>query len=94
MMENRQSHDLSCPVTLDVVEFNGNEYQVIGSSRTGTPKDDMFLLKDIRTGVIVRVRGGIFNPLKISRDPGPGDVYRRDEDVRVTGSIAGGKIEE
>lgn len=93
MSENTEAGRPIYPVTLDVVEFNGNEYQVIASSQTGKVANDRFVLKDIRTEEILRVKGAVFAPIKL-RDPGPGDVYRKDEGVKVTGLIFGGEIEE
>jgi hypothetical protein len=82
------------PTTLDVINYGGNEYQVIASGQSRDSSRDLFVLKDVVTGEVIRVKGAVFTPFKVTRNPGPGDdVHLRDEGVRVTGSIAGGEIE-
>lgn len=80
------------PGTLDVVDYGGSEYQVVASVQTNDPNEVRFLLKNIATGEVIRIKGAIFNP-QITRIPGVGDVHRRGEGVRVTGLIEGGEIE-
>ncbi|MBI5356063.1 hypothetical protein HZB78_00425 [Candidatus Collierbacteria bacterium] len=82
------------PTNLDVVDFNGNEHQVIGTVRTKDPLKDKFILKDLQTGEIFRVTNGATFSFGKMRDPGQGNVYRRDEDVKVTGKIISGEIEK
>lgn len=94
MSESGNSGDPVYPTNLDVVDFNGEEYQVIGTVRTKDPLKDKFILKDLQSGEIFRVSNGATFTFGKHRDPGQGDVYRRDEDVKVTGSIMGGEIED
>ncbi|GEM_PF-5325961 len=94
MSELRGKGEPVYPTTLDVINYGGNEYQVIASAQSGTDFGrDLFVLKDITTGEVIRVKGAVFTPFKVTRNPGIGDVHLRDEGVRITGSIAGGEIE-
>lgn len=80
------------PGILDVVDYGGEEYQVVSSAQTGDPNKNRYVLKNTNTGAIIRVVGAIFTPFP-TRTPDAGDVYRRDEGVRVTGSLEGGETE-
>jgi hypothetical protein len=70
------------PTMLDVIEYKGKEYQVAGGSQK------LFLLNDLETDDTFRVKGK-FSRFDETREPGPGNVFRRDEGVRVTGLISG-----
>ena len=94
MSENDKGGELQYPTNLDVVDYNDQEFQVVGTFRAKDPLKDKFLLKDLKSGKIFRVVNGATFSFGKMRDPGSGDVYRRDEDVKVTGSIIGGEIEE
>lgn len=94
MSEDERDKGPVYPTNLDVVDFNGKEYQVVGTVRTKDPLKDKFVLKDLQSGEILRVLNGATFSFGKMRDPGPGNVYRRDEDVKVTGTIIGGEIEE
>ena len=72
------------PTMLDVVDYRGKEYQVAGGS------DKMFILKDLETEEIFRVKGR-FKRASEMRDPAAGYVFRRDEGVKVSGTITGKK---
>lgn len=91
-MSEKQAEGPIYPVTLDVVDYKGEEYQVVASAQTGDPNKDQYVLKNTNTGETIRVTGAVFTPFP-TRTPGIGDVYRRDEGVRVTGLIAGGETE-
>ena len=92
MPESKASR-LDYPTTLDVVKHGGQEVQIVASVQTGTPKNDVFLVKNTQTGETYRVKGAKFVRQK-SQDPAPGLVHRVDEGVRITGLIQGGKKQE
>ena len=82
------------PGTLDVVEWHGSQYQLVGSVQTGNTKKDIYFLKNTETEEVFRVHGARFQPAKVTSEPTIKGVYRIDEGVRVTGILSGGKKEK
>lgn len=92
-MPEKEEGQTEYPTTLDVVKRGGKEYQVVGMAQTGKPGEDRYLLKDTQTGETFRVKGAKFNPSSTS-EPGEGDIHKREEGVRVTGTLEGGSQED
>jgi len=81
----------SYPGTLDVVEYEGEQMQVVARSE-GIKRGDAYVLQDSRTGETFRVTGARFKP-KVTETPKSGRTAKLDEGVRVTGKLKGGKRE-
>lgn len=81
------------PTTLDVIVKGGREYQVVAMVQTGDHEGDVYVLKDPKSGETHRVKGAKFNPTDTSK-PGKGDIHRREEGVRVTGTFDGGSNQD
>jgi hypothetical protein len=84
------------PTNFDVVNFKGKEVQIVVRAQTKDPKTDIYtdiyVVKNTETGETFRVTGAKFVPSS-TQEPIPGQIYKGDEDVRVTGSLTGGKKE-
>ncbi len=80
------------PTTLDVVKFKGKEVQVVASAQTGDPKTDIYVVKDTETGETFRITGAKFASSAL-QEPSPGQIHKKDEGVKITGSLTGGKKE-
>ncbi|MCH7730417.1 hypothetical protein IID21_02675 [Patescibacteria group bacterium] len=81
------------PTTLDVVKFKGKEVQVVASAQTGDLENDIYTVRDTKTGETFRVTGAKFVPSG-TQDPSPGQIHRGDEGVKITGSLTGGEKED
>ncbi len=80
------------PSVLDVVSWNGEEYQIAGMVQK--KKGGMFILKDLKTNETFRIKGAKFIPGITEEPKDIENVYRADEGVRVTGALKGGKKTE
>lgn len=93
-MESRKNSSLEYPVMLDVVIWKKDPYQVVGSAQTNSQKTDFFILQDTTPdSKPFRVKGAKFVST-ITKDPPAGYVYKRDEGVRITGKLVGGRRQE
>jgi hypothetical protein len=88
-MTEIKNNTVDYPTTLDVVKRDGKEYQVVAMAQTGKHQEDVYLLKDPESGETHRVKGARFNPTTTSK-PGRGNIHRREEGVRITGTLDGG----
>ena len=80
------------PGTLDVVIYSGKEYQVAGIGQFGDIKKDLYKLRDPEDNdVLVEIKGAKFKRFKVKREPKSENIYRKDEDVMITGELVGGK---
>lgn len=94
MSEDRKRQTgVEYPDTLDVVERDGKEYQIVAMGTGIGVGNDFYLLKDIETEEITKIKGSRFTPFTEMRKPGEGKVRKRDEGVRVTGTLTGGEEE-
>ena len=93
MESQEKSSRLDYPTTLDVVTWKDIHYQVVASGRYNDPQKDFYSLNPLEENPqTIRVgEGARFVRTPIS-DPPEGFVYRRDEGVKVTGRLEGGKI--
>ena len=79
------------PTVLDVVIWKDTHYQVVGIAQTKSYKNDLFTVQGLEDkDTPFRIKGARFHRT-ISQDPPEGRVYKREEGVRVTGELLGGK---
>lgn len=92
-MEEQPGEGPDYPTTLDVVTINGQEVQIVAQAHDPQdPGEDIYLVKDTETGQFSRIVGASFERTSTA-EPGEGEVYLREEGVRVTGALKGGEKE-
>lgn len=82
------------PTILDVILYRGKEYQVVGSIQTKNIKKDVYKLRDPQDSkVLIEVTGAKFDMFDVKEEPKSVNIYRKDENIMVTGELIGGKKE-
>lgn len=93
-MESKENPiKLDYPTMLDVVTWEDKYYQVAGGGRFNDPKRDFYSLNPLeKNPKTIRVGEGAKFIRTPAVDPPEGFVFRREEGVKVTGRLEGGKI--